>query len=423
MPVYAYKGLDPRGKERKGLLDAESPKALRTVLKRQGIRVIDHREETARSKGSRPKDKKAATTLLGNLSETEIDLKGLFDRVDTAQIALVTRQLATLLKSGITLIDALSAIVDQVDGEKMKRVFGNVKTDVNEGSSLADAMGKHDAVFDQLYVSMVRAGEASGALDKVLDRLADFTEAQARLKSKVMSAMLYPLIMVGVGSVIMLVLFVVVIPRVTKIFDQVKAELPLQTKLLIGTADIVKGYWWLLLPMAMILIFGFLRWKVSKSGRPVWDRFTLAAPVFGIIVRLVAIARFSRTLATLLRSGVPVLNALDITKDVLGNVRLAEVVAEARDAIREGESIAAPLKRSGEFPPIVVHMVATGEASGQLEQMLEHVADNYDFQVDQRVEKLTTLIEPIMIVGMGVAVAFVVFSILMPILQLSQHVR
>ena len=425
MPVYAYRGLDPRGREQKGLLDAESPKALRSVLKKQGIRIIDHREETAKGRGRAP----AAGTArrsgfdLSALREAELDLGAWFNRVDSAEIALVTRQLATLLTSGIPLIDALSAIVDQVEGEKMKRVFGNVKTDVNEGSSLADAMGKHDAIFDQLYVSMVRAGEASGALDRVLQRLADFTEAQARLRSRIMSAMLYPAIMVGVGSIIMVVLFVVVIPRVTKIFDQVKAELPIQTKMLIGAADIVKEWWLALILLFIVLGFGFIRWRASKSGRHIWDRFTLRAPMFGVVVRLVAIARFSRTLATLLRAGVPVLTALDITKDVLANVRLAEVVAEARDAIREGESIAQPLKRSGEFPPIVVHMVATGEASGQLEQMLEHVADNYDFQVDQRVEKLTTLIEPVMIIGMGGAVAFIVFSILMPILQLSQHVR
>lgn len=424
MPVYAYRGLDGRGKEKRGLLDADSPKTLRTLLRKQGIRIIDHKEETSRGGGRGAKGvQEPRPAGLAGIGQIEVDFGGIFDRVDTAEIALVTRQLATLIRSGITLIDALSAIVDQVEGEKMKRVFGNVKTDVNEGSSLADAMAKHDAIFDHLYVSMVRAGEASGALDEVLQRLADFTEAQAKLKSKIMSAMLYPIIMVGVGSVIMLVLFLVVIPRVTKIFDQVKAELPLQTKILIGMADLLKGYWWALLPGTALAIYGFFRWKKSKRGRPVWDRFALRAPLFGFIVRLVAIARFSRTLATLLRAGVPVLTALDITKDVLANVRLSEVVAEARDAIREGDSIAQPLRRSGEFPPIVVHMVATGESSGQLEQMLEHVADNYDFQVDQRVEKLTTLIEPLMIVGMGVGVSFVVFSILMPILQLSQHVR
>lgn len=414
MPVYAYKGLNPTGREVRGLLDAENPRVLRSQLKKQGIRIVDHKEEN---------EKKAKQGLLSSGASTEINFKKYFDRVGVGEIALVTRQMATLLGAGITLINTLTAIVDQVESEQLKKIYGQIKTEVNEGSSLADSMGKHPKVFGNLYISMVRAGEASGALDTVLLRLADFTEAEAKLKAKVMSAMLYPIIMIGVGSIIMIILFVVVIPRITKIFDQVKAELPLQTKILIFMADAIKGYWFIIFPGIGLLFWLFFQWKKSKTGRPKWDAFSLRAPLFGSVVRLVAIARFSRTLATLLRAGVPVLKALDITKDVLNNVRLAEVVAEAREAIREGDSIAAPLKKSGEFPPIVVHMVATGEQSGQLEQMLEHIADNYDFQVDQKVGKLTTLIEPIMIVGMGVAVAFIVFSILMPILQLSQHVR
>ncbi len=414
MPVYAYRGLNPRGKEVKGILDAESPKVLRTMLKKDGIRIIEHREELENT---------SSGSFIGSAGQTQIDLKRYFERITVADIALTTRQLATLLGSGITLIESLTAIVDQVEIERLKRVFSAIKTAVNEGSSLADAMAQHPKVFTYLYISMVRAGEASGALDQVLVRLSDFTEAQARLRSKIMSAMLYPMIMLGVGSVIMIVLFVVVIPRITKIFTQVKAELPLQTKLLIATADLVKNYWFLLFPAIFLGFYAFVRWTKSERGRPKWDRFILIAPVFGAIIRIISVARFARTLATLLRSGVPVLTALDITKDVLNNTRLAEVVSNAREAIREGESIAQPLKKSREFPPIVVHMIATGEKSGQLEHMLENVADNYDFQVDQKVEGLTTLIEPIMIVGMGVAVAFVVFSILMPILQLSQHVK
>lgn len=417
MPVFVYKGLDATGREVKGMRDADNPKTLRAILKKEGVRIVEHREENAVPARGRAKK------IGRDLASTEVDFKKFFERVTIADVALVTRQLATLLKSGITLIDALTAIVDQVEGEKQKRVFGAIKAAVNEGSSLANAMAQHPDVFDELYVSMIRAGEASGALDQVLIRLADFTEARARLKSKISSAMMYPVIMMGIGGLIMLVLFVVVIPRITKIFTQVKAELPLQTKFLIGTADIIKNYWYLLAVLAFGAVWFFRRWKASPKGRPIWDSFVLSAPIFGNIVRLVAVARFARTLATLLRSGVPVLNALDIVKDVLNNVRLADVVAEAREAIREGESIADPLRRSREFPPIVVHMVATGEKSGQLEEMLENVADNYDFQVDQKVERLTTLIEPIMIVGMGVGVAFVVWAVLMPILQLSQHVR
>lgn len=415
MPVFAYKGLNDTGKEVRGMLDADSPRTLRAVLKKQGIRIIEHREETGKKGG--------AAGFLSAAGQTEVDFGRYFDRITVADIALTTRQLATLLRSGITLIESLTAIVDQVDSEKMKRVYGDVKNAVNEGSSLADALGQHPEVFDHLYISMIRAGEASGALDQVLIRLANFMESQAKLRSKVMSAMLYPAIMVGVGAIILVILFVVVIPRITKIFTQVKADLPIQTKILIFIADAVKGYWFILFPGIALSIYLLLRWKSSAKGRPKWDRFILSAPIFGTVVRMVAVTRFARTLATLLRSGVPVLNALDIVRDVLNNTRLAEVVNEARDAIREGESIAAPLKKSKEFPPIVVHMVAIGEKSGQLEEMLENVADNYDFQVDQRVEALTTLIEPIMIVVMGVGIAFVVFAVLMPILQLSQHVR
>ena len=416
MPVYAYKGLDARGKEVKGTRDAESPRALRAVLKKDGVRIIEHKEESGNGGGGGKKS-------LSGLASTEIDLKRLTERVTVADIALSTRQLASLLKSGISLIESLGALVDQVENEKLRRAYADIKNAVNEGSSLADAMAQHPKVFSHLYVSMIRAGEASGALDKVLQRLADFTEYQARLRSRIQSAMMYPVIMIGLGGLIMIILFVVVIPRITKIFTQVKAELPIQTKVLITIADVIKNYWYLLILASIAGAFLFQRWKKSEKGRPVWDRFTLKVPIVGKVLRMIAIARFSRTLATLLRSGVPVLNAFDIVKEVLNNVRLAEVVAEARDAIREGNSVALPLKRSGEFPPIVVHMIETGEKSGQLEEMLENVAENYDFQVDQRVESLTTLIEPIMIVGMGLGVAYVVWAVLMPILQLSQHVR
>src|SRR5215472_9316942 len=303
MPVFAYKGLNDSGKEVRGILDAESPRTLRALLKKQGIRIIEHREETG-------KKKEGAAQFLSAAGQTEVDFKKYFDRITVEDIALTTRQLATLLKSGITLIESLSAIVDQVESEKMKRVYGDVKAAVNEGSSLADALAQHPEVFDHLYISMIRAGEASGALDQVLIRLANFMEAQARLKAKIMSAMLYPAIMVGVAGIIMIVLFVVVIPRITKIFDQVKAELPIQTKLLILVADVVKGYWFILFPSLIFFGFLFNRWRMSKNGRPKWDRFVLRAPIFGTVVRMVAVSRFSRTLATLLRSGVPILNGL-----------------------------------------------------------------------------------------------------------------
>ncbi len=421
MPVYAYKGLDARGKEVKGSRDAENVKTLRSLLKKDGVRIIEHKEETAGGGGK--KKRFGGGAKVSDLAATEIDLKKYIERVSVDELALVTRQMATLLRSGITLIESLAAIVDQVENEKLKRAFSEIKSAVNEGSSLADAMSAHPKIFTQLYISMIRAGEASGALTVVLTRLADFTEHQARLKAKVTSAMMYPAIMIGLGGCILIVLFVVVIPRITKIFTQVKAELPIQTKALIFAADMVKGYWYLLILGAFFVYWLFRRWKNTEKGRAIWDRFALKAPIVGKVVRMIAVARFSRTLATLLRSGVPVLAAFDIVKDVLNNTRLSDVVSEARDAIREGNSVAQPLKKSGEFPPIVVHMIATGEKSGQLEEMLENVAENYDFQVDRKVEALTTLIEPLMIVGMGIGVAYIVWAVLLPILQLSQHVR
>ena len=281
-------------------------------------------------------------------------------------------------------------------------------------------MGAHPKIFNKLYVNMIRAGEASGALDKVLNRLADFTEYQARLKSKIQSAMMHPAIMMVMGGVIMLVMFVVVIPRITKIFTQVNAELPLQTTALIFTADIVKNYWYLLFILAVLAVWGFENGKAPRLAADLGP-LHLRAPIFGTVVEWSPSLAFQeRWHSFALRRTCPY--RLRYHQEVLNNTRLADVVSEARDAIREGESVAEPLKKSGEFPPIVVHMIATGEKSGQLEEMLENVAENHDFQVDQKVESLTTLIEPIMIVALGVGVAYVVWAVLL-YLQLSQHVR
>jgi general secretion pathway protein F len=231
--------------------------------------------------------------------------------------------------------------------------------------------------------------------------------------------MVYPIAMVCIGSVVMGILFTVVIPKITRILAETNAVLPWYTHVTIGVSSFIAAYWWAILAAAALAIWGFVRWKASPAGRERWDRFRLRAPVFGPVSRNIAVGRFARTLSTLLRSGVPLLTALDIVKNVMGNTRLAQVIDEARDAIREGESIAAPLKRSGEFPPLVHHMVAVGERSGALEEMLGTVADTYESQVEASISALTSLLEPLMIVTMGVVVAFIVFSVLMPILQIN----
>jgi general secretion pathway protein F len=404
MPVFEYKALSATGKPVQGLREAESPKTLRAALRRDGVfltEVLGEKQQQAQQ-------------------SREVNVRRwVVGRVGADDLAIMTRQLAVLVHAGIPLVEALNALVEQVEHERLKRVVSDVKQRVNEGASLADALGVHTRVFSTLYVNMIRAGESSGALDVVLVRLADFTESQARLRSKVMGALTYPAAMAVVGGAIMLILFAVVIPKITKIFEDTQVTLPWTTKLLMGFATFVSGWWWALLLLAAAGFWGFLRWKDRPAGRARWDRFKLTVPIFGRLIRTIAIGRFSRTLATLLKSGVPLLAAMDIVKNVVGNVRLAEVIEQARQAIQEGESIAAPLKRSGEFPPLVHHMVAIGERSGSLEEMLGNVADSYEDQVETTVGALTSLMEPLMIVLMGLVVTFIVFSVLMPILQIN----
>ncbi len=404
MPVFEYKALDQRGKTVEGLKEADSPKTLRSTLRRDGIfltEVLGQKEAAAAAK----RDVSVRRWVGG--------------RINADDIAITTRQLAVLVGAGVPLVEALSALVDQVDHERMKRIISDVRQHVNEGSSLADALATHSKVFSSLFVNMIRAGESSGALEIVLVRLADFTESQARLRSKVIGTLTYPAAMLCIGTVIMGILFAVVIPKITKIFEDTKVTLPWTTRALIGFSTTVHDWWWAFLLFFAALVVLFLRWRRTPAGRAAWDSWVLTAPLFGSLIRQIAIARFSRTLATLLKSGVPLLSSLDIVKNIVGNVRLATVVDESREAIKEGESIAAPLKRSGEFPPLVYHMVAIGERSGQLEEMLTNVANAYDAQVETKIGALTSLLEPFMIVAMGVVVAFIVFSILMPILQIN----
>ncbi|MFL5246255.1 MAG: type II secretion system inner membrane protein GspF [Myxococcales bacterium] len=427
MPVFEYSGLTEAGKNVRGVKDAENRKVLRSLLRKDGIFLTDVRAAegaaiaAVSSSSSRPVTGKIE--LSGQGLSREVDLRQVFgSRVSGQDLAIATRQLATLIGAGITLVDALTALVDQIEQPRLKRIIGIVRQKVNEGSSLADALAEHPKVFTTLYVNMIRAGESSGALDVVLVRLADFTEAQAALRNKIMGAMLYPAIMLLVGLGIVGILFIVVIPKVTTIFADMNVSLPWTTQILITTSTFARDYWYLMLAAIPLFVWAMRRYLKTTRGRAWWDRTKLNAPIFGELVRMLSLARFAKTLATLLSSGVPLLTALDIVKNIVNNSILSKVIEDARDAIREGESIAAPLKRSGQFPPLVHHMIAIGEKSGQLEEMLQNVARSYDAQVEVRVSALTSLLEPIMIVGMGVGVAFIVFSILMPIMQLNTFV-
>jgi general secretion pathway protein F len=407
MAVYAWRGVNATGKTVKGVRDAESPKALRMVLRRDGVLVTEVVEENeANKRGAR-----------------EVNFKRYFQFVSAQDVALATRQLATLIRAGIPLVEALTALIDQIEHPDMQSAFTQTRDKVNEGTSFADALKAHPKIFSHLYVNMVAAGEASGMLEVVLARLADFLESQAQLKGKVVGALVYPAMMIVLTLGIVLFLMTSVVPQVTSIFNDFSQVLPWYTRLLIFTSDMILDFWWLWIALFVGAIYGFRRWRATTAGREKWDRFVLTAPLFGKLLTMVAVSRFSRTLATLLSSGVPILHAMEITRNILGNTALMKAIEDARDNVREGESIAKPLKASGRFPPLVTHMIAIGERSGQLEEMLEHVAHNYDQQVDVRVNAMTRILEPLVIVVMGGVVMFIALSILMPLLQINEFVQ
>jgi general secretion pathway protein F len=422
MSLYAWKGLDAAGKTVGGTRDADGGKALRQALRKDGI-FITELSEVLGTGGKAAKASLAAGNKPKSLLKREVNFRQLTERVRPQEIAVLTRQIGTLLAAGIPLAETLSALSEQSDNKKLERVLAGIRQKVNEGTSLADTLSEHPTLFSDLYVNMVRSGEAAGNLDAVLLRLAAFLDSQLALQSKVSGALTYPIIMMVLGSLVMGVLLVVVVPQITSVFEDMGKTLPWNTQLLIFVSGGIGSYWWLLIPLGIGGFFGFRRWSRTAKGRDLLDRVKLRAWVIGPLIRFVGVARFSRTLATMLAAGVPVLTALEITKKVLNNTVLERVVENARDAIREGESIAVTLRKSGQFPSMMVHMVSVGERSGQLETMLENVAGAYEREVDGKVARLTTILSPAIIVTMALVVVFVVFSILTPILDMQNFVQ
>lgn len=421
MPAYAYTGLSAAGKNVKGTETAESVPALKAALKRKGIYLTAVTETGAGG---------AAAQAASSEGATEIDLGKLFDRIKPKDVSRITRLMSTLLIAGVTLPEALSALTDQVESERFKGILGDLSSKVNEGSALADAMSAHPKVFSDLYINMIRAGEASGSLETVLIRLADFMDQEEELKGKILQAMIYPAAMMVVGGFVVALLMIKVVPNISQMFEDEGAELPKSTQMLIWISGYFVGYGEekvmrialrvsLTFSLLGVGIWGLSRYLQTAPGRLMRDTVMLRLPVVGELARKVAVARFARTLSTMLASGVQLLQALDIVKSLLGNVVLEKVVTEARDNIREGEGVAPALKRSGQFPPLVTHMIAVGERSGQLEKMLTELADAYDRETQEAIARMTAVLEPIMIVGMGGVVAFIVFSVMRPILQMN----
>jgi general secretion pathway protein F len=408
MAVYEFKGVAvDSGKPVKGFREAGDPQALRALLRRERILLTEATEEGQRATRSGQK----------------LDLLRFFRRVSAAEVAIMTRQLATLVRAGVPLVESLEALTVQTESEELTRVLTKVRESVNEGTSFAKSLEAHPRVFRALFVNMVAAGEASGTLESVLERLADFMEGQARLRGKVLAALTYPVLMTIIGIIMVTVLMVAVVPKVTSIFENLGQELPWYTRLLIFVSESVSAYWWAIIGFWALVGWLFGRWKGKPDGHLKWDSFKLTVPIFGKLNLLVALARFTRTLATLLASGVQLLQAMEIGRNVLGNVRLQGVISDAIGSIREGESIADPLKRSGWFPPMVTHMIAVGERTGQLENMLENVSRAYEADVDTRVASLTSMLEPLMILILGGVVGFIAMAILMPLIQMNELVQ
>lgn len=400
MAIFEYKGVDAKSKAVAGVIEADSEKGARAKLRKMRI---------------------FPTKIVPEGSGGGLKNFKIFQSVKVEEIAAMCRQLSVLLNAKIPLIDSLEAVIDQVENPLIKKALADIKGKVGEGARLGDCIEEYPNVFDGIFIHMVKAGEASGALDIVFDRLAGFKEAQADLKAKVKSAMMYPVIMVLVAFGMLGYLFTSVVPKIASVIAKQNAVLPLPTQIVLGITEIIENYWFICIVGFVVLLMMFLSWKRSASGKARLDEISLKLPVFGMLNMKIAVARFARTLGTLLNSGVQLLQALDIVKNVMDNVVLAKVIDNVVVSVREGESLHEPLKRSGKFPSMFLHMIFVGEKTGQLENMLEKVAENYDKEVDNYVSGMTSLLTPVMLVFMGGAVGFIVFAVLMPILQLTQN--
>ncbi|NIT14392.1 MAG: type II secretion system inner membrane protein GspF [Candidatus Dadabacteria bacterium] len=400
MPVFKYKAINSQGNTVDGTIDAESVKTASDKLKKDGY----------------------FPSSIDEIQKAQDSRFSLFNRVSTAELAISTRQFSTLISAGLPLEASLTTLSEQTEDKKLGHVLSQVREKVSEGGSLANSLKDHKNVFSDIYTSIVRAGEASGNLDVVLLRLADFLEKQAALRSKVRSAFVYPIFMFVVGSGVLAFMMTFVIPRITKIFEESKKALPIMTVVLINTSNFITQYYYLIFLFFAGLIYILYRYAKTEKGKEQKDILSLKIPIFGKINRMVILARFTRTLGTLLSSGIPLLDALRIGGEVSGNQVYINSLRRVSENVKEGTSLAKPLEQSGVFPPMMTRMIAVGEQTGELEEMLDKVADSYDQQVETNLQALTSLLEPVMIVVMGGIVGFIVMAILLPIFDITSTI-
>jgi type II secretion system protein F len=408
MPVYEYRGLNSSGKTVKGILDADSDVAAREKLRSSGIFPVEVKEALSKPKGL-PSGPGSMVRLLRG--------------VKPGEVSVMTRQLSTLLGAGVPLVRSLDSLITQMTNPLFKRVMAQIKESVNEGNSLAFSLSQHPKIFSNVYVNMVQSGEASGSLDVVLDRLAEFGERQQALRGRFKAALAYPIFMFFVGTIVLFVLITFIVPNITKVFTEMRQALPLPTIVLIKVGNFLFSYWWVIVLCFLCGILILRHIKKRPRVQYLWDKLKLRVPVFGPLNQKMALARFGRTLGSLLQSGVSLITALQIVSRIVDNTLIERVIVDAVDDIEEGQSLAGSLSKSPWFPSMAVQMMSVGEQSGELEAMLHKIADTQEREVESQIIALTSMLEPIMILVMAVMVAFIVFSILLPILEMSQMIH
>ncbi len=408
MPVYEYNALNEKGRRVSGIVDAESPAAARQKLRASRIFPVSITEVSRLIQDA------------GGRSSGLFSI--LFGRIRASEIAVFTRGLATLLGAGFPLVRALETLVFQTRSPALKKVTANVKNLVVEGNSFADALSRFPGVFPPLYVNMARAGEASGTLEIVLERLAEMMESQLDLNNRIRSALTYPVFMALLGTAVLIFLMTAIVPNIAAVFTEMGRVLPAPTRLLIGASDLIRSYWWLVFLLCLGAWALFFKIKKSPRGREGMDRLILRMPLIGFLVLRLATARFARTLGSLLENGVPMLQALDIVKNVVGYTPLAEAVKSGIQDVEKGSALTEALAVHGVFPDLFMQMLKVGEQSGKLEAMLEKTAVIYEKEVTAQVTRITALLEPVMILVMGVIVGAIVLSICLPIFEMNQLV-
>ncbi len=418
MPIFQYKAIAAGGEVRTGVVDADTARDARAKLRKDNLLVSDIREASGRRGKFKSGPQKEG--LLSRLRNSRSQRTSSSSR-DLDLVTGVTRQLGTMLGSGIPMTEALRAMIEQAEDRRSETMFREIRERVNQGAGFADALADHPALFSELYVNMVRAGEASGNIDVVLTRLADYLQAQRTLRRKVVSAMTYPVMMIGLGILVVTALMTWVVPKITSMLEDTGQALPMPTQILVAISDVFKNYWWLMFLGIALISFIFERiHKSSEHGRLVIDRSLLRLPIVGDVLLKQSVARFTHTLSTLLQSGVPAVQSLEITSNVVQNRVISDATEFIRSRIVEGTDFATPLKQTGVFPSVVGYMVAVGEQSGELEEMLDRIAQAYDEEIEIATDRMTSVLEPIMIICLAVVVGYIVVSIVLPILQVGQ---